>query len=74
MTIFNGTEGRYVTFEQTGTLWTVVLKSSTAVIDKVRCDDYRQAVEYRKAFLKIARSQEITMGNGALGAPTSTNH
>lgn len=56
MKIFNGTEGRYVTFEKTGTLWTVVLKSSTAVIDKVRCDDYRQAVEYRKAFLKIARS------------------
>lgn len=56
MKIYEGKGGRYVTFEKTGTLWTVILRTGAGEIaDKMRCDDYRMAVGYRKAFLKIAR-------------------
>ena len=55
--IFEGTHGRYVTFERLPSgMWAVVLRSATDQLDKMRCDDYRDAIAYRKAFLKIARS------------------
>ena len=59
MKIFEGKGGRYVTFEKTtpSGLYVVILKTGSGeVMDKVRCDDYRLAVEYRKAFLKAARA------------------
>ena len=56
MKIFEGKNGKYVTFEKTGAYWTVLLRDGNAVVDKVRCDEYRDAIAYRKAFLKIARA------------------
>lgn len=57
MTIYEGKRGAYVTFEKTGTMWTVMLRTGAGeTADKVRCDDYRLAISYRKAFLKIARA------------------
>ncbi len=56
MKVYEGKDGAYVTFEKTGVLWTVVLRNSRGdVADKVRCDDYQIAVEYRSAFIKTAR-------------------
>ena len=56
MTIYNGKNGAYVTFEKTGALWTVQLRDGRGdVADKVRCDCYRMACEYRRAFIAIAR-------------------
>lgn len=57
MQIYEGKGGRYVTFEKTGSLWVVMLRSGAGeVMDKVRCDEHRLAVEYRKAFLKAAKA------------------
>jgi hypothetical protein len=57
MKIFEGKNGKYVTFEKTGAYWTVRLRTGSGdTADKVVCDDYRLAVEYRKSFLKSARS------------------
>ncbi|NKW09156.1 hypothetical protein HGG76_02605 [Ochrobactrum tritici] len=56
MKIYEGKGGRYVIFEKQGTMYEVRLRSGAGeTMDKVRCDEYRLAVEYRKAFLKIAR-------------------
>lgn len=55
MKIHEGKHGHYVTFERSGNMWAVQLRSSTQLLDKVRCDCYRMACEYRRAFLKIAR-------------------
>lgn len=56
MKIYEGKGGAYVTFEKTGALWAVTLRDGSGnVADKVRCDEYRMAVDYRSAFLKIAR-------------------
>ena len=57
MRIYDGKGGSYVTFERTGAYWTVRLRTGSGeTADKVMCDDYRMAVEYRKAFLRIARN------------------
>lgn len=57
MKIYHGKGGAYVTFEKSGAYWKVLLRTGAGeVADRVICDDYRLAVEYRKAFLKIARS------------------
>lgn len=57
MKTYEGKGGTYVTFDKTGAYWTVVLKTGSGeVADKVRCDDYRDAIAYRKAFLKTARA------------------
>jgi hypothetical protein len=56
MKIYEGKDGKYVTFERVGMWWSVQLRGATELLDKVRCDDYRDAVTYRKAFLKIARA------------------
>ena len=59
MKIYEGKGGAYVTFEKTGARGLYVVKLHTGageVADKMLCDDYRLACEYRKAFLKIARS------------------
>lgn len=56
MKIHDGNNGHYVTFERSGPWWIVQLRSATALLDKVRCDEYRDACTYRKAFLKIARA------------------
>lgn len=55
--IYEGRGGAYVIFDRSGPWWTVVLRTGAGeVADKVRCDSYATAVEYRKAFLKIARA------------------
>ena len=57
MKVYEGKGGAYVIFERIGAWWHVVLRTGSGdVADKVRCDDYRLAVEYRKAFIKIARA------------------
>jgi len=57
MKIHQGKDGAYVTFEKIGLMWHVMLRAGNGeVADKVRCDDYRQAVEYRKSFIRIARN------------------
>ena len=57
MKIYEGKHGSYVTFEKTGAYWTVRLRTGAGeTADKVVCDDYRLAIEYRKAFLKIAKA------------------
>lgn len=57
MKVYNGKSGKYVTFEKAGGWWIAQLRTGAGeVADKIRCDDYRMAVEYRKAFLKIARA------------------
>lgn len=57
VTIYQGKDGAYVAFEKTGGMWNVMLRSGAGeVADKVCCDDYRQAVEYRKSFIRIARN------------------
>lgn len=56
MKIYEGKGGAYVIFDKPGALWTVTLRTGAGeVADKVRCDDYRTAIGYRKAFLKTAR-------------------
>ncbi len=58
MKIYEGRDGKYVTFERSGQWWNVQLRTGSGdLADKVRCDDYRLAVEYRKAFIKIARAR-----------------
>ena len=55
--IYEGRNGKYVVFEKTGSIWTVILRTGAGdVADKVRCDDYRLAVEYRKAFIRLAKA------------------
>lgn len=57
MKIYEGKYGQSVTFERFGAWWVVQLRDSRGeVADKMRCDDYRMAVEYRKAFIRIARA------------------
>ena len=57
MKIYEGKAGRYVTFEKEGPFYVVRLRTGAGeTADKVRCDDYRTACEYRRSFLKIARS------------------
>ena len=49
--------GAYVTFERLPSgLYAVSLRSPSGELsDKVRCDNYRAATEYRRAFAAIAR-------------------
>ena len=49
--------GAYVTFERLPSgLYAVALRSPSGELsDKVRCDTYRAAMEYRRAFAAIAR-------------------
>lgn len=55
MKIYQGKRGAYVTFEKTGTLWTVMLRTGAGeVADKVRCDDYALAVSYRKPMAALS--------------------
>jgi len=57
MKIYEGKNGAYVTFEKCFALWVVLLRDRAGeVADKIRCDDYRMACDYRKAFLKLARA------------------
>ena len=49
--------GALVSMEKAGGMYTVLLRAPDGnVADKVRCDDYRNAMAYRRAFIKIARS------------------
>jgi hypothetical protein len=44
-------------FSRSGSWWCVVVRNARGdVHDKVRCDDYRSAVTYWKAFNAIAKS------------------
>jgi len=56
--IYQGKGGAYVTFERLtpSGMWLVQLRTGAGELaDKVRCDDYRDAIAYRKSFLRIAR-------------------
>jgi len=50
--------GAYVTFgRDAGGLWAVLLRDPAGnVTDKVRCDTYRDALAYQRAFCAIAKS------------------
>lgn len=53
--------GAVVTMEthQPTCMHTVLLRGANGeVVDKVRCDTYREALDYWKAFKKIARSSK----------------
>jgi hypothetical protein len=52
--------GAYVTFErQNCGLYAVTLRAPNGELsDKVRCDTYRGAMEYRRAFASIARGMK----------------
>lgn len=56
--IHEGKGGRYVVFEKLASgMYLVILRSGAGeVMDKVRCDTYAMAADYRKAFIKIARA------------------
>jgi hypothetical protein len=55
--IYMGKNNAFVTFERCYSNYIVTLRDSRGdVADKIRCDDYRKALEYRRAFLKIART------------------
>jgi hypothetical protein len=57
MTIHEGRDGHYVTFEKAAQWWAVQLRDGNGnLLDKVRCDTHSEAVQYRKSFLKIART------------------
>lgn len=55
--IYEGKGGRYVVWEKTASgMYCVALRLGNGQLgDKIRCDDYRDACRYRKAFIKIAR-------------------
>ena len=46
----------YASIEKTGYLYTVKVYRGTELHDKVRCDSYRIAQEYFKAFVAIAKN------------------
>jgi len=49
--------GWCVSFERIGNWYHVLVRDARGdVHDKVRCDDYRSAIEYRRAFRAIARN------------------
>lgn len=49
--------GNSVHFERTGNWWHVnARRYNGEIIDKVRCDDYREALAYRRAFIALARN------------------
>lgn len=49
--------GWTVTMDKNGYLWTVLVRDARGdVHDKVRCDTYRSALEYWKAFRAIAKA------------------
>jgi hypothetical protein len=46
----------YASMEKTGQLYTVKVYIGTELHDKIRCDDYRSASEYFRAFAAIAKN------------------
>jgi hypothetical protein len=57
MQVHEGRNGHYVTFEKASMWWSVQLRDGSGnLLDKVRCDTHSEAVQYRKAFLRIARA------------------
>jgi hypothetical protein len=44
------------TIEKTGALYTVKVYIGTELHDKIRCDTYRAAAEYFRAFSRIAKN------------------
>lgn len=46
-----------VIYDKAGIWHCVTLRIGTGVHDKVRCDDYRGAMEYFRAFCKIAKAR-----------------
>jgi hypothetical protein len=58
MKITTSKTGAYVTFEKCAGWYAVRLVDSAGrLIDKIRCDSYRMACEYRRAFVAIARNE-----------------
>lgn len=46
-----------VSFERSGYWWVVeVYSPGGQLVDKVRCDNYHDALEYRRAFLALAKN------------------
>lgn len=57
MKIYEGKDGKYVTYEKANGWYHVRLCSElSGVLDKVRCDSYSEACAYRKSFIAIARA------------------
>ena len=43
-----------------GGMWGVILRDPSGRLhDKVRCDDYRDALDYRRAFCAIAKTMSL---------------
>lgn len=52
--------GASVHFERSGNWWHINARRwNGEIIDKTRCDNYRDALAYRRAFCELARNQEI---------------
>ena len=52
----NQYKNAYVISYREGSWWNVALRSESGnLIDRVRCDTYRGAMEYRRAFCAIAK-------------------
>ena len=48
--------GALVTMERVGGMYVVLCRDPAGrVHDKVRCDDYRMALEYRRVFCSVAK-------------------
>ena len=57
MKITTSKTGAHVTFEKYAGWYAVrLIDSAGKVLDKIRCDDYKTACEYRRAFSAIARN------------------
>ena len=62
MKIYNYKSGAYVTFEKSnppyGMYQVMIRNPSGEIHDKIRCDDYSDAMDYLRSFKKIARTMK----------------
>ena len=57
MKIFTGKNGAWTSFEKLNGWYIVKLYDAAGnLLDKIRCDDYRNACDYRKSFNAIAKN------------------
>lgn len=57
MNVTSYRNGWSVIMDKGSALYSVILRNASGEIhDKMRCDDYRDALEYRRAFQAIARN------------------
>jgi len=55
--VFIGKSDKCVIFEKTTNLYWITLRQGNFVLDKMRCDNYRLAHGYYRAFKAIAKAQ-----------------